>query len=338
MKNMTRLLLTIIITTSLLLTGLQASRAELHEDKEVREFIEEMSARHGFDKDQLASIFSRVKVSDSILEAISRPAEGLPWHRYRTIFVRDDRIRLGSDFLEKNREILQRAEAEYGVPPEIIAAIIGVETRYGQNKGGYKVIDSLVTLGFRYPKRAAFFRSELEQFLLLTREQRLDPLSVKGSYAGAMGIPQFISSSFRHYAVDFDKDGRIDIWDNIEDAIGSVANYFSMHGWKRDRGIAVRAQASGERYRELLGSKLQPDMTLQELVDYGVKAEGGRQPDLKARLLSFELENGEELWLGLDNFYVITRYNHSALYAMAVFQLAREIARHAGNKAVSLND
>jgi membrane-bound lytic murein transglycosylase B len=331
---MTRPLFRLI--AALLLAAPAATLADLHQGDDVRDFIEQMSSRHGFDKDRLAGVLGEARIQQSILEAISRPAEAMPWHRYRTIFIREDRIRLGSEFLREHRQILERAEQAYGVPAEIISAILGVETRYGSNTGAYRVIDSLVTLGFRYPKRSEFFKKELEQFLLLAREQRLDPLAVKGSYAGAMGIPQFISSSFRHYAVDFDGDGSIDIWDNVEDAIGSVANYFSVHGWKPGRDIAFRASASGDRYRELLGTKLEPDMTLAELDGYGVKPDAGGRPDLKARLLSFELEDGEELWLGLDNFYVITRYNHSALYAMAVYQLAREIARSAGTGAVSL--
>jgi membrane-bound lytic murein transglycosylase B len=271
-------------------------------------------------------MLSQARISDTILAAISRPAEAKPWYQYRPIFIQDERIRLGREFLVEHRAILDKAEQQFGVPREIIAAIIGVETRYGKNTGSYKVIDSLVTLGFKYPKRGEFFRSELEQFLLLTREQQLDPHSLKGSYAGAMGIPQFISSSYRNYAVDFDGDKHIDIWNNPADAIGSVANYFTEHGWVSGDEIAVPANVSGERYLMLIDKKLEPELTLAQMAEYGVSASAEHKPDTRAKLLSYELEDGVELWLGFKNFYVITRYNHSPLYAMAVFQLAREIA------------
>ncbi|NNE36898.1 MAG: lytic murein transglycosylase B, partial [Gammaproteobacteria bacterium] len=277
------------------------------------------------DRTRLDTLFSRASVAQSILDAISRPAEAMPWHRYRKIFLRNDRINLGRKFIEDHRELLEKADIEYGVPPHIIAAIIGVETRYGSNKGSYKVLDSLVTLGFRYPKRAKFFRSELEQFLLLTREQGLDPLEVTGSYAGAMGIPQFISSSYRHYAVDFDGDGHIDIWENPADAIGSVANYFKMHGWEKGSDITFKAVVSGDAYESVLNSSLEPDRTLAEYSDLGVSIHKDLSGDIKGKLLKYEQENGNDYWVGLDNFYVITRYNHSSLYAMAVYQLAMEI-------------
>jgi membrane-bound lytic murein transglycosylase B len=305
--------------------------ADIHHEQDVQNFINEMVEKHGFDKDRLNTVFSKVKISSSILDAISRPAESLPWYKYRQIFIRNDRIQLGRKFIEKNKELLISAEKEYGVPPEIIAAIIGVETRYGNNTGAYKVIDSLVTLGFNYPKRANFFRSELEQFLLLVREQGLDPNSVMGSYAGAMGIPQFISSSYRNYAVDFDNDGLIDIWENPADAIGSVANYFKMHGWERGQDITFNVVVTGNNYEEVLGNSLAPDRTFKELKHYGISTNAPIADDVSAKLLMYELEKGEEFWLGLNNFYVITRYNHSALYAMAVYQLAQEILQSTAN-------
>ena len=303
----------------------QYVQADIHQEADVQDFIGEMVQKHGFDKSELDSIFSRVKISNSILDAISKPAESMPWYKYRKIFIRKDRIELGRKFIKQNNDLLISAENEYGVPPEIIAAIIGVETRYGGNTGRYKVIDSLVTLGFRYPKRASFFRSELEQFLLLAREQGLDPHSVTGSYAGAMGIPQFISSSYRQYAVDFDKDGRIDIWENPADAIGSVANYFKMHGWERGQEITIKANVTGNQYEEVVGNTLEPDKKFKELIQYGITSKTPVAEDESAKLLMYELENGKEFWLGLKNFYVITRYNHSSLYAMAVYQLSREL-------------
>lgn len=315
------LALTLLVTS---LIGIEASAGILERD-EVRSFMEDMVSRHGFDNSQLQEIFSDVRISDEVLEAISRPAEALPWYKYRTIFVREDRIRLGVEFIEENRDLLQRAEEEYGVPMEIITAIIGVETRYGQHKGGYRVIDSLSTLAFSYPKRSDFFRSELEQFLLMTREQDLDPHEVMGSYAGAMGVPQFISSSYRNYAIDFDNDGEIDIWSNLADAIGSVANYFKVHGWKNGKKIIVPALVDGTKHTELLNDGLKPHIQVVKLSDYGVYPREPLVSTQTVKLLEFELEAGEEFWLGLDNFYVITRYNHSQLYAMAVYQLSQAI-------------
>ena len=314
------------------------AQAQLQDESAVQEFIGQMVAKHGFDRTQLISMFSQAKVSNTILEAISRPAEAMPWYKYRTIFIQDERIRLGVEFMKQNRDTLLAAEQQYGVPSEIITAIIGVETRYGKNAGNYKVIDSLATLGFKYPKRGEFFRSELEQFLLMTREQKLDPQSVKGSYAGAMGIPQFISSSFRNFAIDFDRDGHIDIWENPADAIGSVANYFSKHGWVSGENIATQATARGDRYKELIDTALEPNLTLKQISGYGVSIKTKHHPDKKAKLLRYEMEKGEQLWLGFTNFYVITRYNHSALYAMAVYQLADAISHEQGNKDLYRND
>ena len=316
----------IFLALCLAFSSAQILYAEIHQQEDVKNFINEMINKHGFDKDFLESVFSRARISNSILDAISRPAEAMPWYKYRDIFIRRDRIQLGRKFIDDHQALLIAAEEEYGVPPEIIAAIIGVETRYGKNTGSYKVIDSLVTLGFRYPKRASFFRSELEQFLLLAREQDLDPHTVKGSYAGAMGIPQFISSSYRHYAVDFDKDGTIDIWGNPADAIGSVANYFKMHGWKKGQKIALRVSVTGSNFEELIDTSLEPDRTISELSHMGIIADDKIDDNTNARLLKFKQEINDEYWLGLENFYVITRYNHSALYAMAVYQLSQEIS------------
>jgi membrane-bound lytic murein transglycosylase B len=313
------------LTLIILIFSVQSAFADLHQEQDVQEFITEMVSKHGFEKDQLDALFSEAKVAQSILDAISRPAEAMPWHKYRRIFLRNDRINLGRKFIEENRELLDKAEVEFGVPPHIIAAIIGVETRYGNNTGGYKVMDALVTLGFRYPKRASFFKSELVQFLLLAREQGFDPLTLTGSYAGAMGIPQFISSSYRHYAVDFDGDDTIDIWKNPADAIGSVGNYFKMHGWKKGQDVAHMASTSGNAFESILNSSLEPDKTLLELSNLGVTINPELSGEMKAKLLKFEQENGNDYWVALENFYVITRYNHSALYAMAVYQLAMEI-------------
>lgn len=295
-------------------------------DPDLRSFIDEMVARHGFDAVKLASLFSRVQPRQDIIEAISHPAEAKPWYQYRPIFVTRSRIQGGVEFWELYEDELNQASEVYGVPPEIVVAIIGVETRYGKYTGRHRVLEALSTLAFDYPPRSRFFRSELEHYLLLTREENIDPLAVTGSYAGAMGGPQFISSSYRRYAVDFDDDGSRDLFNSYADMIGSVANYFAAHGWKRGEPIAVPAQVKGEEYERLRDLGLKPRYDIDRLGQYGVIPKTPVDPERLASLIALETHDGEEFWLGLHNFYVITRYNHSALYAMAVYQLSRRIA------------
>ncbi|HSS64805.1 MAG TPA: lytic murein transglycosylase B [Gammaproteobacteria bacterium] len=300
-------------------------RVSLDDSKEIAPFIQEMETRHGYPQSELREILAQARVLPEVIELISRPAEAKPWYAYRPIFLNETRITKGVEFWKSQRETLARAEAVYGVPAEIIVAIIGVETLYGERAGRIRVLDSLVTLGFRYPKRARFFRSELQQFLLLSREESLDPLAVKGSYAGAMGVPQFIASSYRRYAVDFDDDGSRDLIGSTEDAIGSVANYLSEHGWRADGGIAAPASVSGDGYKTLLKKGLNPETPLQDLDAHGVKMVNDVPADTRVALIELELADGSEYWVVQRNFYAITRYNHSPLYAMAVTQLAREI-------------
>lgn len=317
----------LVLPVLLVITSASICRAEdnFAERDDVRIFINEMVRKHGFTLSGLKSVFSHVELSDGVLTAISRPAEKLPWYKYRLIFLQPDRIRKGVEFWRDNKTILNQAQESHGVPVEIIVAIIGVETRYGKHAGNYKVINSLATLAFEYPQRAGFFRSELEQFLLLAREQGLDPARITGSYAGAMGIPQFIASSYRNYAVDFDDDGVIDIWTNTADAIGSVANYFSRHGWMRGQKIATPAIVKGDLYTRILTNDMKPNTPAADLAAYGISHDSGSSPGSYVKLLNLETDKGYEYWLGFDNFYVITRYNNSMLYAMAVYQLAREI-------------
>lgn len=302
-----------------------AANATVTERSDVQEFVRSMVERHGFDESELRSTLADVRILDDVLKAISRPAEALPWHEYRKIFLQEDRVNLGVEFWRQNAAALERAREAYGVPPEFIVAIIGVETRYGKQTGKYRVLDSLVTLGFDYPKRAEFFRSELEQFLLMTREQGLDPRQVRGSYAGAMGIPQFISSSFRRYAVDFDVDGATDIWDNPVDAIGSVGNYFHSHGWLKGGLVVLPAQVGEEAAAALRTDDLEPRIEAEALAAHGVDPAIPVPPGEKVKLLELEAEFGKEYWLAFWNFYVITRYNRSVHYAMAVYLLAELI-------------
>ncbi len=283
------------------------------------------SDNFNFTEESLTELLAEAELKEGIIEAISRPAEAKPWYDYRPIFVTDTRAKGGVEFWNKHEAILQRAEEQYGMPAELIVAVIGVETNYGRNIGAYRVIDSLTTLGFHYPPRAKFFRQELEAFLLLTQEEDIDPLEVKGSYAGAMGMPQFISSSYRHYAVDFSNSGTRNLFET-EDAIGSIGAYFSDHGWQPNAPIALPATVTGDDYKAIEQSGLRPTEPLQVLIDAGVEPAETLAADQLANLITLEQKDAEEYWVGLYNFYVITRYNHSALYAMAVYQLSQEIA------------
>lgn len=288
-------------------------------------FITDMAGQHGFNASQLQQTFSKAVYLQSIIDAISRPAEKMPWYRYKPIFLTDERAKAGAAYWHEHADTLAAAERKYGVPAEIIVAIIGVETRFGEYTGDYRVLDSLATLAFHYPERADFFRSELEQFFLLTREQGVDPLSIEGSYAGAMGIPQFISSSYRHYAIDFNDDQRINLWSDHVDAIGSVANYFSRHGWQPGQPVIYPVTAMPVDYSELERKELKPNTNYGLLHQSGVQVAAALPADTPVALLEFEQRAGPAFWLGLENFYVITRYNHSQLYALAVYLLAQDI-------------
>jgi len=290
-------------------------------------FVSHMARRHGFDGKELASLMGQARYRQEIIDAMRRPWEGKPWHKYRSLFLTESRVEGGSRFWRENAETLDRAHAAFGVPPEIVTAIIGVETSYGGNLGRHRVIDALTTLGFSYPERADFFRGELEQFLLLAREESLDPVRVSGSYAGAVGMPQFIPSSYRAYAVDFDGDGRRDLWKSGADVIGSVANYLNLHGWRAGEEVAVPAQVPAPPIEGLPVAEkkpLKPQTRVGDLASHGVEAVDRLEPDARVSLIRLEAP-GDEYWLGLDNFYVITRYNRSNLYAMAVYQLSRQI-------------
>ena len=301
------------------------ARADLLQRTDVVSFIDEMVAEYGYNAEELNDILGRVELSEKVIAAITRPAEAFPWHRYRSIFLKPGRIKGGAEFWRRNRAQLERASETYGVPVEIMVAVIGVETKYGRITGGFKVINSLSTLAFDYPKRSRFFTSELKHFLVLAREQSLDPFMLSGSYAGAMGIPQFMPSSYRAYAVDFDEDGLTDIWDNSADAIGSVGNYFREHGWREGAGITSPATAPDADIPALLTSGLKPELTMAAMAEAGITAEDDIDAAEHVKLLQLENKDGYEYWLARHNFYVITRYNHSALYAMAVYQLAEAI-------------
>ncbi len=293
---------------------------------EVQAFVDDLAAEHDFEPAQLQALFAGAQRQQRIIDAISRPAERvLEWHEYRNIFMTDSRISQGVEFWQENQAALDRAEREYGVPPAMIVAIIGVETMFGRNKGSWRVLDALATLTFDYPPRSSFFRRELTEFLLLAREEGKDPLSLHGSYAGAMGYGQFIPSSYRAYAVDFNGDGVRDIWHNATDAIGSVANYFKVHGWDPQRHTVRRVAVDSDNTDALITNALPLSQTVGELRRAGVQTDG-LADDEAAVLMRMRSSDQSEYWLGLHNFYVITRYNHSSMYALAVHQLSEAIA------------
>lgn len=299
----------------------------LDPETEIAPFVDDMVSRHGFEREALESLLGRVQIRPKIIEAIKRPAESLDWYQYQPIFLTEARISKGEEFWRKHADTLAEASREYGVSPEIIVAIIGVETLYGTRKGKHLVLDSLSTLAFRYPKRSKFFKRELEEFLVLSRQESFDTVSVKGSYAGAMGIPQFISSSYRRYAVDFDGDGVRDLLTSEPDAIGSVANYLKVHGWQRDEAVALPASVSGNQYKALVDKGLKPHTPVSDMHNFGVIVLYASENESPGALIELANKDATEHWVGLQNFYAITRYNHSSLYAMAVFQLAREIRK-----------
>jgi len=305
--------------------------AAVEETELFNTFINKMVEQHQFDKVELQTLFQSVDIKQKIIATMQRPAEGLPWHKYRKIFMTDKRIKGGVKFWQQNETALNTVADKYGVPAEVIIAIIGVETQYGGNTGYHRVIDALSTLGFSYPKRSKFFLSELENFLILCREENMDPLQPTGSYAGAMGIPQFMPSSYRAYAADFEADEKRDIWSNPADAIASVANYFVMHHWKKGEAVVFPAVAEGEGYNTLLTKGLKPDSTWSELEKKAIFSDSSLKMDDIVKLLAYEQPGKSDLWVALNNFYVITRYNHSPLYAMAVFQLSEAIS-NARNK------
>lgn len=311
-------------------SGVVASIKPLVDDPEVRRFIDDMVDQHGFARSDLDRLLADAELLPTVLDAIARPAESKPWYQYRALFVTPSRIEGGLEFWRAHQADLTRAAEVFGVSPEVIVAIIGVETRYGARGGRYRVLDALSTLAFRYPKRSRFFRGELEQFLLLTREEGLEPRLVKGSYAGAIGLPQFIASSYRRYAVDFDGDNVRDLITNPRDAIGSVANYLSRHGWRKGQGVVLAASLHNESARELLDGDLKPHIPLSTMKARGVAIERPAPDTESGALIELETEDGPEYWVGLQNFYTITRYNHSPLYAMAVQQLAQAIREQFG--------
>ncbi len=296
-------------------------------------FVKRAATEYGLKENELRALLSQAEYKQSIVDAISRPAEGKPWHQYRPIFVTGKRIREGIDFWKKNREVIAAASKQFGVDEEIIVAIIGVETFYGRITGNYKTIDALVTLGFYYPKnlpsdRSPFFTSELMQYFQLASEEGLPAAEVTGSYAGAMGMGQFMPSSYREYAVDFDKDGKRDLWRSTADVVGSVANYLHRHGWQPGQPVTSRASALKDAaFDQISSTNFKPEVTVSQWRERGFSSQDELSPQLPAAVLKLVERYRDTYWLTFKNFYVITRYNRSPRYAMAVYQLSQEIKK-----------
>jgi len=301
MKNSTILLI-------LLFSSLALAKVDL---KQVDQFIQTTAAEKDLDPQWIRSIISQANHQQSIIDAMNRPAEKtLKWFEYRKIFITDKRTQEGVDFWDKHEPVLNEVSASTGVPTEVVVAIIGVETFYGRIMGSYKVLDALYTLAFDYPKRSKFFTSELKHFLALAQESHIDPLSAKGSYAGAMGFGQFMPSSYRAYAVDYEADNKIDLLNNPQDAIASVANYLKAHKWQTGGEVLkiIKKPSASMKFNQL-----KPHLTDQ-------------QTQAEYTVLELDLENGEkEYWQGFQNFYVISRYNHSHMYVSAVYELSQAI-------------
>jgi membrane-bound lytic murein transglycosylase B len=313
---------------ALLACGAPAAAAQGYTDRpDVRQFIAEMAERHAFAERTLERLFATVRAQDSVLTLIvPLPAGTRSWRVYRSNFVNARRIEAGVAFWSANAAALERAARQFGVPPEIVVAIIGVETEYGRNTGNFRVLDALATLAFDYPRRAEYFRSELEQFLLYTRESRLDAGALRGSYAGAIGIPQFMPGSIRRFGVDFDGDGRRDLRASRADAIGSVANFLAAHGWVAGAPVAIAASVQGDGHRALVNGEVVPIHRPEVLREAGVEIAGPIDPDAPCVLVELESPDAPPVHLvGLQNFYALTRYNRSSFYAAAVNDLADEI-------------
>ena len=315
----------LLLAVVLAVAGTAPAAALDVERPEVRSFITHMIEAHAFDADRLRAWLGAAQSQSSILDAMERPAEKAKlWYEYRATFLTEKRIREGVEFWTAHRDELDRASAVAGVAPEYLVGILGVETYYGRLTGRYRVLDALCTLAFDYPARAKYFQGELEQFFLLTREAAVDPLTAMGSYAGAMGAPQFMPSTFRRYAVDADKDGRIDLWTSWADVFASIGNYLNQFGWLPGEPVLTAAAADPARVSQT-GRKLVLSDTGGSLSAQGFVFDTTLPAQSPALPIAVDEADGVHWRIGYTNFYVITRYNHSALYAMAVYELAAAV-------------
>ncbi len=298
------------------------------EDARQQIFIDNLVTKYRLDGAQIKKWLNEARKKQSIINAMNRPAEGvLSWKKYRKIFMTKKRVHQGIEFWKKYKSDLDRAEKKYGVPAEMIVSIIGIETFYGRIKGNYRVLDALYTLAFHYPKRGKFFRSELGQFFRLTQQQQWQPDSKIGSYAGAMGYGQFMPSSYLAYGVDFDNDGKVDLIDNPVDAIGSVANYFKKHGWVTGDKVVSRAHLINWQASKKAGRSTRLNYKYKDLRQSGVVTKDKLSDNTEVSLMVFDQETHKEYWMGLKNFYVISRYNRSHMYSMVAYQLSQKLKK-----------
>ncbi len=294
--------------------------------KDVQQFIKSMAKEHHFDQRQLTQIMNEVKIQPQIIESMEKPYEKKNWDVYRDLFLTPQRLASGLNFWRANQKTLERAEKQYGVPAEIIVSIIGVETLYGERQGQYRVLDALATLSFNYPKRSPYFTKELKEFLLLCREHRVPATQYLGSYAGAMGAPQFMPSSYRYYAVDYGNKGKKDLMNNNDDVIASVANYFHKHGWVTNQGVVQPAQLKGSNYHKLSLNPKTANYTYSQLINAGVSpVTTAFHHPARGALMEMATNEGNEYWLAYPNFFVITRYNSSPLYALVVYLFSQQL-------------
>lgn len=325
----------IIITICVFFCATQSLADPFSQRTDVSAFIQQIAKQNEIDTDKLITMLDQVQLQNSILESISAPKEAKPWYVYRNNFLTTSRVQQGVEFWQQHADTLKRAEETYGVPANMIVAILGVETFYGQHKGTYRVLDALATLAFEYPPRAPFFKKELEAFLMLIPESPFDPYTLRGSYAGAFGQSQFMPSSYQKYAVDFSGLHKKDIENNSDDAIGSIANYFKEHGWQTNQPVAAPVRLSGTHYKTLTRqssishktamSQLKPNLTVAEYKKMGVAPRRQIAAHTRAAMITLETEDKPEYWLTFNNFYTIMRYNPSPNYAMAVYQLSQAL-------------
>lgn len=323
-KRMSKRLLAPLMMSAMLASSVFAAPSPQQLEQQ---FVDSQS-QQGFSRTEVQQFIANAKFEPKVIEAITKPWEAKPWYKYYPIFLTDDRLQAGLNFWQQHQATIKRAADKYHVDPQIIVAIIGIETKYGKVMGNYPVKDALYTLGFHYPPRADFFRREFGKFMQLVKTEKLDANATLGSYAGAMGYGQFIPSSYLAYAVDFDGDGRRDLLNSVEDAIGSVANYFHRHHWQRGAQVALplayagRPKAAlwdGKKLSQTVNDILSPSVALKQNLDIDVS-----QP---AMLIALDQADHRDYWLGLNNFYVITRYNRSPLYAMAVYQFSEQLRK-----------
>ncbi len=319
-----------VILAGIMLAGLSFNTLTFAENTttindSINQFIDKMVEKHHFDEDYLKNLFSQIHIDPLVVEKMNKPYEAKPWTEYKDFFITNERTNLGAQYWQQNAKELAYAEKTYGVPASIIVAIIGVESKYGTKQGEFPIFQSLATLAFNYPSRSAFFTSELENYLLLSQEQHFNPLTIKGSHAGAIGKPQFMPSSYRHYAVAYGGGKQADLINNDGDVISSVANYFKRNGWVENQLVILPAKASEKALKSIKQEPLKLNSTLGELRNLGVTVESKLPADTKASFFSVEYNHQPQYWVALNNFEAITRYNHNMQYALVVYEFSKAI-------------